>query len=400
MCKVVEKTMQNISLKTHIYFNLTVFCFWFAIYIYSPLFSVYLETIGFSYSGIGVILGGYGLTQLVFRLPLGILTDVLYQIRKHLLISGFVAALISCLLLIYFNSYIAVLSARLLAGVTASMWVMATVLYSFYFKPDKASRAMGTMQFNMVTTQFICMAFSGILIHMFGWNFPFWLGAIASLLGIFFAWKIQVVEIKPELKKNINVFVYVKRTNAISGLKMITFLSIIAHSILFITVFGFSPIIAVDIGVKEQQFVWLMSAFFIPHALTSLGLMIFQLNLKYNRIVIIASFIISALFLFLIPTANTLFILCLYHGGLGLSLGFIFPLLLSEVVKITPNDLKMSAMGYYQSFYSIGILIGPILAGNVAEKVGLDSLFYYAGLITLITAVILYLWKPKRNFST
>src|SRR5699024_8937549 len=153
---------------------------------------------------------------------------------------------------------------------------------------------------------------------------------------------------------------YIQNTHAIKGLKTITFLSLVAHALLFITIFGFSPIISVSIGIAESQFIWLMSAFFIPHALISLLLMIFNLNPKYIRFILIMNFILSAVFMLLISNAHSLWTMSLYHGGLGLSLGFIFPIILSEVVKISPSELKMSAMGYYQSFYAFGILLGPI----------------------------------------
>jgi len=292
---------KQFSMQAHIHFNLVVFCFWFSIYIYVPLFSVYLELIGFSYSMIGAILGAYGITQIIFRLPLGILSDVLYKMRKQLLVGSFVCAFFSCLMLIYFESFTIVLLARLLAGITASMWVMATVLYSYYFRDDQSPKAMGTMQFNMVMTQFLCMTTSGIIIYYFGWKLPFWLGAIASVFGIYFAWKIKEVHREVEHKQRLDMKEFIKKTNLIPGLKLVTFLSLIAHAMLFITVFGFSPVIAHTIGVKESQFAWLMSAFFVPHALTSLSLMLFQINEKYNRFIFIVSFIFSALFLALIP---------------------------------------------------------------------------------------------------
>lgn len=389
-----QTTPNQLSMKDHILFNLAVTCFWFAIYIYSPLFSVYLEKIGLSYSGIGVVLGGYGLTQIIFRFPLGILSDFLSNIRKHLFVSGFVVVLISCLLLIYFDSFIAVLLARLLAGVTASMWVMATVLYSYYFTPDKSARSMSTMQFNMVTTQLICMTSSGFLIHTFGWNFPFWLGAIAALLGLIFSLGIKIVHV-PQTVNKISALDYVVQTNAISGLKMYTFLSLIGHAILFITVFGFSPIIAVSVGVSEQQFFWLMGAFFVPHALTSLGLMIYQFDHKYNKSIMVISFVLSALSLALIPTAEGLWTLSAYHALLGFFLGLIFPLLLGEVIRITPSTLKMSAMGFYQSFYSIGILLGPFIGGGIVDYFNVEALFYLAGAMTLLTAVVFALWKNQ-----
>src|SRR5690606_2921675 len=109
--------------------------------------------------------------------------------------GGFVASLISCVFLVYFDSFFMIMTARLLAGITASMWVMATVLYTYYFSVNQSSKAMGTLQFVTVATQFISMAISGFLAEQFGYSFLFWIGAIASILGIGFAWKIKDVQV-------------------------------------------------------------------------------------------------------------------------------------------------------------------------------------------------------------
>src|SRR5690625_7762845 len=140
-----------VSLIDHIYFNLAVFCFLFSVYIYVPLFSVYLESIGFAYTAIGIILGGYGVTQIIFRFPLGILTDILHRIRKKLFLSGYVCAFISALLLIYFDFFFFVLVARLLADVTAAMWVLAPVLYSHDFRQRQRAEDSGRMHLTYVT---------------------------------------------------------------------------------------------------------------------------------------------------------------------------------------------------------------------------------------------------------
>src|SRR5690625_3939816 len=118
------------------------------------------------------------------------------------------------------------------------MWVMATVLYSHYFRPDQTAKAMGAMQFNTVSTQFFCMAISGYLIHLFGWDFPFWLGAIASLIGLYFAWNIKEIHVENQHAAGLTVIDYIKQTRAIAGLNLITLLSLVAHAVLFITIFG------------------------------------------------------------------------------------------------------------------------------------------------------------------
>src|SRR5690625_1295959 len=239
---------------------------------------------------IGTILGAYGISQIVFRLPLGILTDYLEKSRKYLIILSFICAFISCLMMIYFTHFFLVLLARLLAGVTAAMWVLVTVIYSYYFSPDQSARSMGAIQFNTVMTQFVCMAISGLLIAHFGWKFPFVLGAIAALVGAVFSWNLRDVTIEKNEARPFNLFRAVRETNRIKGLKMLTFLSLIAHAILFITVFGFSPVLASSIGVTEAQFIWLMSAFFIPHALTSFLLVVYPFEQRYHMQVLLGSF--------------------------------------------------------------------------------------------------------------
>lgn len=386
---------QKISRSNHLHFHAAVFCFWFSIYIYAPLFSVYLESIGFSYAEVGIILGGYGISQILLRFPLGILSDMLLSVRKHLLIGGFVCAFASCLILIFFKDFWAVLFARLLTGITASMWVMATVLYSNYFTLEKATKAMGAMQCNTVATQFVCMTTSGYFIHVGGWDFPFWLGAIFSIMGIYFAWHIKEVEGQPFSRPHLHTGEYIKKTCSISGLKIVTFLSLVAHAILFITIFGFSPIIAESIGLKNTHVSWLMGAFFIPHALTSLGLTFLHLNRKNHKVTLIISFGLTAFFLACIPFAKSLVAISMYHAGLGLALGFIFPLLLGEVVKISPSHLKTSAMGFYQSFYAIGILIGPMIAGIIAEKSGVHEVFFMTAIMSLLSIGSIGFYQTK-----
>ncbi|GKV65846.1 putative MFS-type transporter YxlH [Sporosarcina sp. NCCP-2331] len=348
-----------------------------------------MEKINFSYTAIGLILGSYGLTQVLFRLPLGILSDRLVNFRKHMLIAGFISAFLSGLLLVFFDSFYIVLLARLMAGINASMWVMATVLYSDYFNKEQASKGMGTMQFNTVITQFFCVAISGYLIHLFGWKFPFLLGAVFSVFGMYFCLRIQEVKSVQAETVGLPFFSYFQRTHMIRGLKAITFLSLIAHALLFITIFGFSVILADTFGMTETQYIWLMSAFFLPHACISLLLVFLNLKPNTTYVLLFISFAASALFILLIANSSSLTELLLYHSGLGLSLGYAFPVLLSEVVRISPAELKMSAMGYYQSFYAIGIFVGPLLAGYAAEAIGLANMFRVTALITLLSAFVL-----------
>ncbi|MEC4200219.1 MULTISPECIES: MFS transporter [Bacillus] len=381
---------KQILRKDHIIFWGAVFCFWFATYIYVPVFGLYLDNIGFSYSAIGIILGSYGVTQILLRFPFGILSDVLSPLRKQLLISGFAMSLLSCCIFLLSDSFIMVITARLLAGMTAAMWVMATVLYSQYFTKDQSSKAMGILQFLTVLPQFVSMAVSGYLVHLFGWMFPFWIGVAVSCIGLILSFYIK--DNGPRhTAKEMALSDYVKQTLRLPDLKAITTLSFLAHAVLFMTVFGFTPIYAESVGIDEKQLIWIMCAFFVPQTLASVWCIFYKV--KAADALIWISYVITAVFFSLLPFAENLFAVCVIHSVTGLTLGFIFPLLVSKVVQLGTLQLKMSVMGFYQSFYALGFFLGPVVAGKTAELFGLREVFWFAGALSLAGAGVMLVSK-------
>lgn len=52
-------------------------------------------------------------------------------------------------------------------------------------------------------------------------------------------------------------------------------------------------------------------------------------------------------------------------------------------------------MGFYQSFYALGIFLGPLLAGKTAQLFGLAAVFYGAG--SLAFAAFLVMLAQTRN---
>ncbi|WP_348520787.1 MFS transporter, partial [Bacillus safensis] len=77
-------------MKNTVIFSIISFIFWFSQFLYVPVLSPYLETLGGDYLLIGLILSSYGFLQLLCRLPLGILADYL-KIRKPFILLGILA---------------------------------------------------------------------------------------------------------------------------------------------------------------------------------------------------------------------------------------------------------------------------------------------------------------------
>ncbi|MED4840371.1 MFS transporter [Weizmannia sp. CD-2023] len=111
------------------------FLLWFPHFVYVPVLSPYMVSIGGDYAFIGVILSSYGLMQFLCRLPIGVFSD-LVNLRKPFIVFGMVISMISCSIYLLTENMFLILAARTLAGVAAASWVAFTVLYSSYFKEE------------------------------------------------------------------------------------------------------------------------------------------------------------------------------------------------------------------------------------------------------------------------
>lgn len=139
--------------------------------------------IGGDYTFIGMVLGSYGLMQFLFRLPFGILSDLI-KVRKPFIIFGMVVSTLSCVTFAWADSLGWILLARSLAGVAAATWVAFTILFSSYFSEYDLHRAMGSISLAVVLAQLLGMVVSGYIVDLWGWHAPFWGGGIIGFVGI------------------------------------------------------------------------------------------------------------------------------------------------------------------------------------------------------------------------
>lgn len=72
----VMKKMSNTQKKQASLILWIVVCFWFAQYVYIPYQTTYLILANISSNLVGAIIGAYGISQLMLRLPAGILADL------------------------------------------------------------------------------------------------------------------------------------------------------------------------------------------------------------------------------------------------------------------------------------------------------------------------------------
>src|SRR5690554_6180725 len=106
--------MKKIDRRTFIMCLVTCF-YWFGLYAYVPILSPYAESTGASHKMVGLIVGSYGFTQMLLRIPLGIISDRMNS-RKPFVVIGILLGLISALGLWVFDNPIMLLISRSIAG--------------------------------------------------------------------------------------------------------------------------------------------------------------------------------------------------------------------------------------------------------------------------------------------
>lgn len=118
--------------------------FWFALYVYVSYQTPYLTLLGVASSFIGIILGAYGFSQMIIRIPLGIGADRKGR-HKPFIILGNICAAAASVLRFCWPGAVSFLLANLISGMAASTWISSTVLYPTYYPKDRLKKAMGTL---------------------------------------------------------------------------------------------------------------------------------------------------------------------------------------------------------------------------------------------------------------
>ncbi|MCP3763668.1 MFS transporter [Domibacillus sp. A3M-37] len=368
------------------------FLFWFSHFIYIPMLSPYIESLGGTYTLTGIVLASYGLMQFIFRLPIGITSDLLKKL-KVFVIAGMAISTASCLAFSLTESLEWVLFSRSLAGIAAAFWVVFTILFSSYAAEDKLHSSMGSLSFAVVLAQLLGLAISAWIVDEWGWHAPYWLGTILGVAGLLLSFFIP--ESKghksrkpPDLRDIIKVLKE-------PMLLKVSCLSILAHGIMFTTMFGFTTAYVLSIGIQPGEVSLVVFAFMIPHALSTImsGRTFVPALGKWQTLQ--AAFFATAIFTFLIPFVETKGLMLLLQMINGFALGLLFPLFLGMAVEEIEHKKRATAMGAYQALYAVGMFLGPFLGGLLNSFFGLEASFYFSGLMGGAGFLLCLLWRKS-----
>lgn len=366
-----------------------MFLYWGALYVYSSILSVYAVSLGASFTIVGVIVGAYGFVQMLLRIPVGIWSDRLGW-RLPFLYAGHFFNLVGCLGLAFAPNAWWLVIARGVFGISASTWVGFTVLYASYFPPNETPKAMGVVSAINGISLTIFIGLGGQIAEIWGMHSTFYVGAVLAVLGI-----VTTVPVAEQRVPRKSATVRQIRSVMTHPIVITTALiSALNQYVIWATTFGFIPLYADALGASKSALGVIGVIALLPYTLASLVNHRIAGRLGENRSLFVG-ILVMAMMAFAVPLIRNLPLLAITQGISGIGRGMTYPLLMGLSIRHIPDQERATAMGVFQATYAIGMFLGPMTCGALADVFGLTGAFVVAGVISTVAAFIaLILLKP------
>ncbi len=370
--------------------------FWMGLYTYPSLFTPYLEEVGATLTQSGLILGGYGFTQMILRLPLGIWSDYL-QKKKAFVIAGMTAALISALGLMFTQEIGMIFIFRAMGGVAAAFWVQVSALYMNY-KIDDSTSAVGHLGFVNSAGIIVATFIGGQIIARFGYPKGFGLGAVFAAIGLMLCFLLpeDKAEIREDGQAGLSVLEGLKLSLHDKGLIWGSLFAAVSQFLSYSSAQGFLPQYASNLGVSASHISIMVTISTLARLIAIVLVSKILLRFFRPKQILTASMLVNALLLFTIPFSKNYLILLIIMFLLGIVSATQMTYFMDAATSHIPSERRATALGFFQAVYGIGMVVGPAVTGAVADVYSLSQAFIVAAFVGL-AAVALMIWKlPDR----
>ncbi len=365
----------------------------FGLFIVLPTISIYAMSLpGSTTTIVGMVIGGYALTQMLFQIPFGAMSDKIG--RKTTITIGLLVFATGSVVSAVATDIDMLIAGRLLQGAGA-IGAVVTAMISDLVVEHKRTKAMAIMGGMIAGSFALAMIIGPVVGASYGIDTLFYITAILSLVSI-----VLLYTIVPNPPKTIHDY-HEKATllpllfdKNLFKMNMTNML----QKGLMTFVFMISPIIMIQTyGWDKMELVYL----YLPAMLAGVLAMapasiIAEKRGKYKEVLIIGVLFFAFAFGFFGFFATEEF----FIGGVVLFfIGFNMhePIMQSVAVKFSKTYQKGLSLGIFNSFGYLGTFVGGVLGGYLYDHIGLQSLSVVVVVVSVLwLAMIASLTNPKK----
>ncbi|MBP9722152.1 MAG: MFS transporter [Gammaproteobacteria bacterium] len=343
------------------------------LFIIIPIFSPYLQSLQNSTPLlIGLAMGVYGLTQAIFQLPFGILSD--YTGRKEVITLGLCIFLVGCIVAASSQNIWVVILGRAIQGIGAISGTTMALLTDLTSEQSR-TKAMAFMGVSVGAAFMLAFIAGPMLNAVLSVNNIFYLIGLLVIPILLILWFItpnNYNSINNQDNKNSNI--NLKKQISIN-LRLLSFGVFTLHGILMAN-FVALPIILKNFNLSGQQQGYIYIQVFIVAIIAMIPMLIYAEKKQQQKKVIQLSvlLLILAEAIFWLLNAKfwgIIFGLVLFFLGFNI----LEASLPSIVSKLAPKSSKGAVMGLYSTAQFLGPMLGGALAGILFNYFGLVSIF-------------------------
>lgn len=368
----------------------------FGFFVVIPIISSYALSLGASPLMVGLAVGGYALTQIIFQTPFGLLGD---KIDKRTLIAiGLLVFILGSAVCAYTDDIYFLILGRMLQGCGAISSVLSALIADLT-PIEHRTKAMAIMGGGISLAFLLAMIVGPIVDGLFGIKPLFWITIILTLIALFILFlKVpKCPHIQYSYDQNLKQTHYFKNPNL-----WLMYLSAFLQKALCNFIFVIAPLVLLknfNFGANE---LW---KFYTPAGIMGILAMapasvIAEKYGKYKTVMVSGIIAFVLCFSFLVISDYHRILWLLVAGLIIFFIGFNMhePIMQSLASKYPSSSQRSSALGLFTTFGFLGSFLGAILGGVFYNKIGLFYLSLGTGIVCIlwILTLIFFLENPKK----
>lgn len=366
----------------------------FGLFIVLPVLSLYaLKLEAANEFLVGLLVGVYALTQMVFQIPFGILSDKIG--RKKTMLLGLIIFIIGSLICSFANDIYTMLIGRMLQGAGA-IGAVATAMISDFINEENRGKAMAIMGSFIGISFAASMVISPLMSAKWGLSSLFDLSAFLTLLCIILLYTIVPKENKLSHENKKTPFFHLIKQKNLALMNITNFMQKMLMSIAFLII----PIILVKHFNFAQDKLWIiytisMIAGFI--AMGFAGSLGERKNLSKQILLIGVFFFILSYLCFTFSHSINFFIFSVIIFFIGFNLHE--PIMQSCASKFCKVHEKGVALGVFNAFGYGGSFVGGIVGGLFLHFNKLEILTIVLVVLSISWFILLLFLKNPAEFK-
>ena len=366
----------------------------FGLFIILPVLSLYaLELDGANEFLAGLTIGAYAITQMIFQLPFGSLSDRFG--RKFMIFVGLIIFIIGSLICAISTDIYTMLFGRLLQGCGA-VGAVATAMISDLVSEDKRSKAMAMMGGMSGIAFAISMILSPLLSREFGLSSLFYLSIIVTIFCIFLLF--SAVPKEPKIHHHDPKIPLTKllKQKDLAIMNLTNLMQKMLMSCAFVAI----PIVLVKSLEYSGDNLWIVYLISMIFGFLAMGMAGFlgdgKGHSKKLLLIGVVLFIISFIG-FGVANSAVSFIIFVVIFFIGFNIHE--PILQSCASKFAKSNQRGSALGIFNSFGYLGSFLGGAVGGYLLHSYNITALAAVLAVLLAIWLLILFQLSDPRIFQ-